>query len=81
MELLIITVFGDQCPPLLGREQELERVLRSKMMNKRQLTLEAPDRAVTHDLADRGLADVAAVCCVGQGPTMVPVDDSGRARP
>ena len=34
---------------------------------------------VTHDLADRGLADVAAVCCVGQGPTMVPVDDSGRA--
>ena len=34
---------------------------------------------VTHDLIGRNLAQVVAVCVVGQGPTMVPVDADGRA--
>jgi xylulokinase len=34
---------------------------------------------VTRRLAAAGSGEVAAICCVGQGPTMAPVDARGRA--
>jgi xylulokinase len=34
---------------------------------------------VTRGLAAAGSGDIAAICCVGQGPTMAPVDALGRA--